>query len=86
MKLNENFVIHRVGGDTMLIPTASASFHGLGEGNKTVGVILGCLEKDTTEEEIVDALAAEFDGSREDMTQDVRSVVAKLKAIGAIDE
>ena len=70
----------------MLIPTAEAAFHGLGEGNKTVGVILNCLKKDTTEEKIVDALAAEFDGSREEMAEDVRSVIAKLRKIGAIDE
>ena len=34
MKLNENFLIHRINGETMLVPTAAAPFHGLGEGNK----------------------------------------------------
>ena len=86
MKLNENFVIHQVKGETMLIPTASAPFHGLGEGNETVGVILTCLTKDTTEEKIVDVLAGEFAGSREEMKEDVRSVIAKLREIGAIDD
>ena len=43
MKLNENFVIHTIDDETMLIPTAEAPFHGLGEGNETVGVILRCL-------------------------------------------
>lgn len=70
----------------MLIPTAAAPFHGLGEGNRTVGVILNCLTEDTTEEKIVDALAAEFSGSRDEMAEDIRSVIAKLRAIGAIDE
>ena len=56
----------------MLIPTASAPFHGLGEGNETVGVILTCLTKDTTEEKKVDVLAGEFAGSREEMKEDVR--------------
>ena len=70
----------------MLIPTASAPFHGLGEGNETVGVILTCLTKDTTEEKIVDVLAGEFAGSREEMKEDVRSVIAKLREISAIDD
>ena len=70
----------------MLIPTASAPFHGLGEGNETVGVILTCLTKDTTEEKIVDVLAGEFAGSREEMKEDVRSVIAKLREIRAIDD
>ncbi len=86
MKLNEHFLIHNISGETMLIPTAGAPFHGLGEGNATVGLILNCLKTDTTEEQIVDALNAAFDGNRDDMAQDVRSVIKKLRAIGAIDE
>ena len=86
MKLNDNFIIHKSREETMLIPTAAAPFHGLAEGNETVGVILNCLTKDTTEEEIVEALAAEFDGSREEMEEDVHMAIEKLRAIGAIDE
>ena len=86
MKLNDNFVIHTISDETMLIPTAAAPFHGLGEGNETVGAILNCLTNDTTEEEIVNVLDAEFAGSREDMAEDVRSVIEKLRSIGAIDE
>lgn len=86
MKLNENFLIHNMNGETLLIPTAEAPFHGLGQGNATVGIILNCLTEDTSEEKIVDALAAEFVGSREEMAEDVRSVIAKLRAIGAIEE
>ena len=86
MKLNENFLVHEMNGETMLIPTAAAPFQGLGEGNKTFGVILDRLKNETTEEEIVDALEAEFIGDREDMAEDVRSVIEKLRAIGAIDE
>ncbi len=86
MKLNEDFVIHRISGETMLIPTASAPFHGIGEGDETVGVILDCLKKDTTEAAIVDALAAKFIGDRDEMAQDVHAVIEKLRAIGAIDD
>lgn len=85
MKLNENFIVHTISEETIMIPTAEAPFHGLGEGNETVKVILNCLEKDTTEE-IVNALEAEFEGSREEMAEDVHSVISKLRAIGAIDE
>lgn len=84
MKLNENFLVHRLNGETLLIPTAAAPFHGLGEGNETVGAILDCLKNETTEEEILNALEAAFEGSRSDMAEDVRSVIAKLRSIGAI--
>nr|WP_316614033.1 PqqD family protein [uncultured Ruminococcus sp.] len=86
MKLNDNFVIHTINGETLLVPTAEAPFHGLGEGNETVGVILRCLTEDTTEEKIVDTLYSEFNGNREEMAQDVREAIKKLRSIGAIDE
>lgn len=70
----------------MLVPTADAEFHGLVQGNKSVGFILKCLEKDTTEEEITDAMFNRFSGDREIMRADVADVVSKLKDIGAIDE
>ncbi len=86
MKLNRNFISHTIDGESVLVPTADADFHGLVQGNKSVGVILECLEKDTTEEEIIDALSERFSGDREIMRADVADVISKLREIGAIDE
>lgn len=86
MKLNPDFVVYQTGEETLLVPTAQAPFHGLGQGNASVGVILNCLTEDTTEEAIVDALASRFRGSRDDMREDVASVIEQLRRIGAIDE
>ena len=86
MKLHDEFLVHKISGETLLVPTAQAPFHGLGEGNDTVWVILNCLKSDTTEEKIVDVLAEKNDGNREEMAEDVRSVIAKLREIGAIVE
>ena len=86
MKLNRNFISHTIDGESVLVPTADADFHGLVQGNKSVGVILECLEKDTTEEEIIDALSERFSGDREIMRADVANVISKLREIGAIDE
>ena len=44
MKLNPDFVVHNTGEETLLVPTARAPFHGLVQGNKTLDVILGCLQ------------------------------------------
>jgi len=86
MKLHKDYLLHTLDGHVLLIPTASARFHGLGEGNATVGVILRCLQQDTTEKAIVDVLAGTFEGRREEMAEDVSSVIKKLRAIGAIDD
>lgn len=86
MKLNKDFILHKMDDLTLLVPTSSADFHGLIQGNQTIGTILECLSEDTTEEKIVEALQEKYEGSREDMEEDVHSVVEKLKKIGAIDE
>lgn len=86
MKLNNDFILHQLDGETLLVPTGAAAFNGLVQGNKSVMVILECLEHDTTEDEIVARLKERFDGSEDDMRADVRDVIAQLRSIGAIDE
>ncbi len=86
MKLNKNFISHTIDGQTVVVPTAEADFHGLVQGNKTVAVILECLENETTEEAITEELYKRFSGDKELMKADVHDVVSKLKGIGAIDE
>lgn len=86
MKLNPAFLTHTMDGAALVVPTADASFHGLVQGNKTVGVILECLEHGTTEREIVDTLCERYEGDRAEMAQDVADVIAKLRGIGAIDD
>ena len=86
MKLNDRFVKHTIDGQTVLVPTAGAPFHGLIQGNKSVDVILDCLKSDTTEEEIVDNMCTRFKGDREIISADVADVIKRLKDIGAIDE
>ena len=86
MKLSNDFILHNLEGETLLVPTGAAAFNGLVQGNKTVEVILECLMNDTTEDEIVAALAKRFDGSVDDMRYDVCDVIAQLRGIGAIDD
>lgn len=85
MKLNSNFIKHTIDDQTVVVPTAGADFHGLVQGNKSVAVILECLENETTEEEITEELARRFSGDKEVMRADVRDVISQLRSIGAID-
>ncbi len=86
MKLNEKFIHYRLQDETLIVPTGGADFHGLVQGNKTLDAIAECLTHDTTEEAIVDALCARFNGDREVIAEDVAVAISRLKAIGAIDE
>lgn len=86
MKLNRNFIKHTMDGQTLIVPTSDADFHGLIRGNKTVEVIVDCLERGATEEEIVNTLCERFDGDREMIRADVADVIRRLKEIGVIDD
>ena len=86
MKLNQNFIIHKIDGQALIVPTGAAGFHGLVEGNKSFSAIAECLQKDTTEEEIVDILCMRFNADREIIAADVAEAISRLKAIGAIDD
>lgn len=86
MKLNKNFIRHTMDGQAIVVPTGDADFHGLVQGNKTVGAILECLENDTTEEKIVETMCARFNGDRRIIEEDVADVIAQLRRIGAVDE
>ena len=86
MKLNKEFIRHDMDGMTLVIPTADAGFHGVIRGNKTVDVILGCLEQGADEKQIVDALCERFEGDREIIAADAAGVISRLKEVGAIDD
>lgn len=85
MKLNPNFLVHKSGKDTIVIPTGNAGFSGVVKGNETLGTILGFLKKDTTEQQIIDEMEKEYDAPREVIENDVKTTVSRLKEIGAIN-
>ena len=86
MKLNADFYLYRDREDTVLVPAGGASFSGLVRGNRTLGVILELLEKDTTEEAIVAEIRARFDAPEDAVERDVSKTLEQLRAIGALDE
>ncbi len=86
MKLNKNFLVHKTGNDTIIVPTGDADFSGIVKGNKTLGAILDFLKKDTTEEYIIEEMAKIYDAPHETIENDVKKSIASLKGIGAIDE
>ena len=86
MKLKKEFIAQNIGNESLLVPTGEADFAGLVKGNKTMGVILELLQKDTSEAEIVAAMKARFDAPEEIIFRDVRKVLSELRRIGALYE
>lgn len=86
MKLKKEFIPHETGSESLLIPTGGAGFSGLVKGNKTLGVILGLLTEDTTEEKIIAAMKERFDAPEEVIAADLQKALSALCKIGALDE
>ena len=86
MKLNHNFLLHTINGETLLVPAGKAQFSGIVRGNQTLGMILERLKTVTTEQELVAAIRSEFDAPEGAVENDVRTVLDKLRGIGALDE
>jgi len=82
MLINQDFTIQKVGGSYLAVPVGETSkhFHGMIRLNET-GAFLWKLmaEKDCTEADLVDALLAEYEVSREIAERDVHAVVELLK-------
>ena len=55
MKLKDIFITHDSDGEQVLIDVTS-SFAGLVRSNRTAAFIVDCLKKDTTKEQIVEAM------------------------------
>lgn len=86
MKLNHAFLAHEDGGQKLLVSTGASQFSGLVRSNDTAGFIISCLEKDTTEAEILAAMQQKYDGPKEAMERDVKKIIAQLREIGALDD
>lgn len=86
MKINDSFITHDDEGSKLLVSTGASKFSGLVRSNETAGFIISCLEKDTTEAEIVEEMQKKYNGSKEIMERDVMKIISQLRKIGAIDD
>ena len=86
MKLKDSFMTQEVDDVQFLVPLGQEDFRGLVRGNPTAAFIVNCLGQETTAEEIVDAMFAEYDAPREVIAADVAGILETLRSIGALEE
>ena len=86
MKLKNGFVLREVAGETVVVPVeADLNFNGMITLNEAAKVLWGVLEKETTAEELVDAILAEFDVDRATAQNDVDAFIQKLKGFDFLE-
>lgn len=86
MKLKNDFIVQNIDDTQFLVPVGHESFNGIVKSNKTAAFIVNCLSKETTRDQIVDAMCAQYDAPRETIAADVDEVLGTLRGIRALEE
>ena len=86
MKLNNDFLVHTSGNETVVVPTGKASFSGIVKGNLTLGAMLEILKNDVSEEELIKKMKEQYDAPDGAIEKDIRKLLGSLRKIGALDE
>lgn len=88
MRLKKGFVFHKIEEEYMAVATGAAAkdFNGLVRNNETADFIYRMLQKDVTEEEIVNAMAQRYDAPIEMLAADVAEIICQIREAGFLDE
>lgn len=86
MKLKENFITQMIDDTQFLVPLGGEAFSGIVRSNKTAAFIVNCLQEETTEDAIIDAMCSQYDAPREVVAADVAEILATLRNIHALTE
>ena len=86
MKLKSGFITQMIDDTQFLVPVGGEAFSGIARSNSTAAFIVDCLQEDTTEEKITDALCERYDVERAVAGADVSEVITRLRGIHALEE
>ena len=86
MKKKLEFVLREIAGDLLLVPTGKTALdlNGMLTLNEVGGEIWKMLDDVDSEEEIVDRLLEDYDVQREELQQDVREFLERLRELGIL--
>ncbi len=86
MKINKDFILREIAGDYVLVPvgTTVSDYTGLFPMTETGARIWELLPECEGEDDIVKALAQEYDAEESVLKEDVKEFLEKLKGYGII--
>ena len=81
MKLNPYFTIQQIGGNYVLLPSGKTGWrnHGVIQLNDEEVMIVRCLTKETTEDDLISKLETEVTKPKEELKTIIRKVTEKLR-------
>ena len=88
MKLNENFVLREIAGNSVILPLGSASvdLNGMLKLNSSGVLLWNALENGCDLDGLADALMSEYEIDRDTAKNDAQAFIEKLKKFGCIEE
>lgn len=81
MKIKSGFVLRRVAGNNVVVPVGAATlnFNGMINLNDSGAFLWDMLQSEADENQLVNALCAEYDTNDETAEKDVREFLFRLK-------
>ena len=88
MKRKDGFIVRQIAGQNVAVAVGARSktFHGMIKLNDSALFIWNLLEKDTTLDEMVEAMLAEYEIDRDTACSAVEKIVGALKDAGILEE
>ena len=88
MKLKDGIVLGNIDGQNFAIATGklSSSLSGIINNNESANYIFKLLQKEQTEESIVDAMFAKYDAPKEQIEADVKEFITTLEGFGVLEK
>lgn len=88
MKIKNTFLLRNVAGNNVVLPMGASaeSFSGMMTLNETGAFLWNNLQRDTTMEELVNALLSEYNVSAEQAKEDASNFVETLRGAGVLEE
>ncbi len=86
MKLKHEFVVREIAGETLLVPvgTATLSLNGMLVLNECGKYLWDRIPDASSEEDLINALLAEYEVNRQTAAQDVAEFLESLRKLGIL--
>lgn len=88
MKIKDSFILRNVAGSNVVLPmgASSSKFSGMLSLNETGVFLWENLKNEITEEDLVNAMLAEYNVASEQAKEDVKEFLKTLRSAGVLEE
>ena len=87
MKIKTDYILRKVGRQYVVAATGQSSreFHGMIRLNESAAWVFDLLKNEVTEQELVEALMAEYKVDEAEAREDISAFISTLKEAGALE-